>query len=133
MPRLNNDEQNQAVRMLNAGMSATVVLWHFGCTRKTIQRLWRRFCVTGNVANHPQKGRPFMTTASDDHYIVFQHLLNRFLTAASTGRWNGIHPQTVRNQLRQNLQPTVFQLNSHLTSSNGKAGLVPPSSALPTC
>ena len=29
MPRLNNDEQNQAIGMLNAGMSATVIvaLW----------------------------------------------------------------------------------------------------------
>ena len=34
MTRLNNDERNQAIRMLNAGMSATVVSRHFGCTRK---------------------------------------------------------------------------------------------------
>ena len=54
MPRLNNDEQNQAIGMLNAGMSATLVSQHFGCTRKTIKRLRRRFHVTGNVADHPQ-------------------------------------------------------------------------------
>ena len=29
--------------------------------------------------------------------------------------------------------PTVLRSNSHPTSSNGKAGLVPPSTALPTC
>ena len=63
--RLNNDEGKQAIRMLNAGMSATVVLWHFGCTRNTMEHLWRRFCVTGNIANRPQSGRPHVTTAAN--------------------------------------------------------------------
>ena len=71
MPRLSNDESNQAIGMLNAGMSATVVSRHFGCTRKTIM----------------------------------QHLRNRRLTAAATGGQYGIHPQTVRNRLRQNVWP----------------------------
>ena len=34
-----------------------------------------------------------------------QHLRNRRLTAAATRRQYGIHPQTVRNRLRQNVQP----------------------------
>ena len=62
--------------MLNAGMSATVVSWHFGCTRKTIERSRRRFRVTGNVADRPRSGKPRMTTAADDRYIVLQHLWN---------------------------------------------------------
>ena len=50
MQRLNNDERNQVIGILIAGMSAvTVVSWHFGCTRKTIERLRRQFRVTGNV------------------------------------------------------------------------------------
>ena len=49
MPRLNNDEQNQVIGMLIAGMSATVVSWHTGCTRKTIEHLRRQFHLTGNV------------------------------------------------------------------------------------
>ena len=80
MPRLNNNERNQA----NAGMSATVVLRHFRCTRKTIERLRRRFRVTGNVADLPRSGRPRVTTAADDRYIVLQHLRNRCLTATAT-------------------------------------------------
>ena len=92
MPRL-----KQAVRMLNAGMSATVVSWHFGCTRKTIEHLRRRFHVTGNVADSSESGRPHVTTATDDCYIVLHHLLKRHLTAGATGRQYGIHPQTVRN------------------------------------
>ena len=92
MPKLNNDEQNQAIGMLNAGMSATVVSRHFGCTRKPIEHLWRRFCVTGNVANHPLSDRPRVTTAADDRYIVLKHFRNRRLTAAATGRQYSIHP-----------------------------------------
>ena len=105
MPRLNNHERSQAIGMLNASMSATVVSRHFGCTQKTIERLRRRYRVTGNVADRPRSSRPRMTTAADDRYMVVQHLRNRLLTAAATGRQIGIHPQTVRNRLRQNVQP----------------------------
>ena len=105
MPRLNNYERNQAIGMLNAGMSATVVLRHFGCIRKTIERLRRRFRITGNVADRRRSGRPRVTTANDDGYIVLQHLRNRCLTTAATETQSGIHPQTVRNRLRQNAQP----------------------------
>ena len=91
--------------MLNAGTSATVVSRHFGCTRKTIERLRRRFRVTGNVADRPRSGKPRLTTDVDDRNIVMQHLRNRRLTAAATGRQHGIHPQTIRYRLRQNVQP----------------------------
>ena len=104
MPRLNNDERNQAIGMLNAGMSATVVSRYFSFTRKTIECLRRRFRVKGNVADRPQSGRPRLPTAANDRYIVLQHLRNRRLSAAATGRQYGIHPQTVRNRLRQNIQ-----------------------------
>ena len=105
MPRLNNSERNQAIGMLNAGMSSAVVSRHFGCTRKAIERLRRRFRVTGNVVDRPRSDRPRVTTATDDRYIVLQHLRNRHLTGAATGRQYGIHPQTVRKRLRQNVQP----------------------------
>ena len=79
--RLNNDERNQAIGMLNAGMLATVVSRHFGCTQKTIKRLRRRFHVTGNVADCPLADRSCVTTAVDDRNIVLQHLHNsRVLT-----------------------------------------------------
>ena len=86
-------------------MSVTVVSRHFGCTRKTIERLRRRFRVTGNLADQPRSGRPRVTTATDDRYIVLQHLRNRRLIAAATGRHCGIHPQPVKNRIRQNVQP----------------------------
>ena len=60
----------------------------------------RRRCAT-----RPQSGRPHVTTAADDRYIVLQHLCNRRLTAGTTERQYGIHPQTVRYRLRLNVQP----------------------------
>ena len=86
-------------------MSATVVSRLFGCTRKTIERLRRRFHVTGNVTERPRSGKPRVNTAADDRYIVLQHLRNRRLTVAATGRQYSIHPQTVRSRFRQNVQP----------------------------
>ena len=35
---------------------------------KTIERLQRRFRVTGNVADRPRSPRPRVTTAADDRY-----------------------------------------------------------------
>ena len=83
MPRLNNDERNQAIGVLNAESLSSV-------------NLRRRFRVTGNVADRPRSGRPCVTTAADDRYIVLQYLRNRRLTAAATGTQYGIHPWTVK-------------------------------------
>ena len=83
MLRLNNDERNQAIGMINAGISVTVVSRFFGCTRKSIEHLRRRFRVTGNVGDRPRSGMPRVTTAADDRYIVLQHLRNKRLTAAA--------------------------------------------------
>ena len=120
-----------------ADMSATVVSRHFCCTPKTIKRLRRRFPVTGNVADRPRSGRPRMTTAADNRYIVLQHLRNRRLTAAATGRQYGIHPQTVRNGLRKKFNLFMHtdrtSVKFSTTSPNGEAGLVPLSPARPTC
>ena len=105
-------------------MSATVVSQHFGCTRKTIQHLRKRFCVTGNVADRPRSGRPHVTTAADDRYIVLQHLRNRRLTAAATGRQYGIHPQIVRNRLRQNVctDRTSLKFSTDIIERQGGIG-----------
>ena len=70
MPRLNNDDRNKAIGMLNAGMSTTVVSQHFGCIRKTMERLRRRFRVKVNVADRPRSGRLRVTTAADDRCVV---------------------------------------------------------------
>ena len=55
MPIINSDERNQAFGMLIAVTSATVVSRYFGCTRKTVDRLRRRYRFTGNVADRPAR------------------------------------------------------------------------------
>ena len=132
MPKLNNDEQNQAIWMLNAGMSATVVSRHFGCTRKTIERLRRRFCVTGNVADRPRSGRPRVTTAANDRYIVLQHLGNRQQPEDSLESTD-CQKSVETKRPTYSCIPTVLRSNSLPTSSNGMAGLVAPSPARQTC
>ena len=120
-------------------MSATVVLQHFGCTRKTIERLWRRFSVTENVADHPRSSRPRVTTAADDRYIVLQHLRNVQASDCSSNRRTILYSSTDCQKSVETKHSTyscvltVLHSNSHPTASNGKAGLMPPSPALPTC
>ena len=45
------------------------------------------------------------TCDHDDRFMVLQHPRNSRLTAAATVRQYGIHPQTVRNRFRENVQP----------------------------
>ena len=61
--------------MQNASMSATLVSRNLGCI--TIEYLRRWFHVTGNVADHPWSGRPFVITAANDRCIFLQHLSNK--------------------------------------------------------
>ena len=133
MPRLNNDKRNKTIGMLNVGMSATVVSRHFGCTRKTIERLRRRFRVTGNVVDRPRSGRRCVTTAADDRYMVLQHLSNLQAFDCSSNRKTVWYSSSDCQKSRSTYLwvPTVLRSNSHPTSSNGKAGLLPPSPALP--
>ena len=76
MPRLNNDERNKAIGVLNAGTLVTVVLRHFGCTRKTIEHLWRRFVsqktlpTVLKVVGHVWPLLPMIATSSCSTYLT---------------------------------------------------------------
>ena len=125
---------NEAIGMLNAGKSATVVLRHLGYTRKSIVRLQRRFSVTGKVADRPRSGRQPVTPSADDRYIVLQHLRNRSCNRKTVWYSSTDCQKSVETERSTNsCVPTVLRSNSHPTSSNRKVGLVPPSPALPTC
>ena len=80
MPRLNNDERYQDIRMLNAGMSATIVL----CS--TLVVLERLSSVTGNVADRLRSGRPRVSTAADDRYISTCSTLQRQASDCSSNQ-----------------------------------------------
>lgn len=105
MPRLNQDQRNQAIGMLNAGQTVTAVSRAFGCTRRTILRLADRFRQTGSVRDRPRSGRPRVTTAREDRYMTLTHLRQRHLPATVTARRYRITAQTVRNRLRARNRP----------------------------
>ena len=105
MPRLSLDERNQALGMLEAGASQLMVAGRFGCSVRTVQELQRRQRETGAAIDRPRSGRPRITSERDDRYILLSHLRDRQLTAVETARdlqaVRRIHPQTVRNRLRE--------------------------------
>ena len=107
MPRLRQNEREQAVGMLLAGMAQTQIANHFNVSRMTIYRLMIRLRDTGNTSDRQRSGRPRVTTLRQDRHIRFIHLRNHFVTAVHTarltpGRTNvRISDQTVRNRLHQ--------------------------------
>ena len=88
MPRLSNNDRNQALGMLQlrAGTSTREVVRLFNCHQSTVVRLRQRFQTTNNVSDRPRPGQPRVTTDHQDRNIQLQHLHNRFKTAASTAR-----------------------------------------------
>ena len=86
MPRLSNNDRNQALGMLRAGISTREVARLFNCHQSTVVRLRQMFQTTNNVSDHPQPGQPRVTSDQQDRHIRLQHLRNRFKTAASTAR-----------------------------------------------
>ena len=111
---------NEAIGMLNAGKSATVVLRHLGYTRKTIVRLQRRFSVIGKVTDRPRSGRQPVTPFADDRCMSCSTYI--------TGRQYGILPLTVRNRLRQNVQlfvrtdRTSVEFSPEVIEQEGRVG-----------
>ena len=107
MPRLSNDERNQAVTMLLRGSTQQEVATAFGVHQTTVQRLQSRLHLFGNTNDRPRSGRPRVTTVRQDRHIRLTHLRNRMQTVVQTAATTaGIHnqrisDQTVRNRLRE--------------------------------
>ena len=104
MPRLTNDQRNNAIGRLQQGATQAAVARHFNVSRATINRLWIRHNATGSVADRPRSGRPRVTTPAQDRFIRLQHLRDRFQTATTTAAnipgLRRVSSQTIRNRLR---------------------------------
>ena len=91
--------------MLEAGETQEVVAARMGCSQPVISNLVNRHEETGTVEDRPRSGRPRVTTPNQDHYIVLQHLRDRFRPASRTASEtiglhnNPITPPTVRSRL----------------------------------
>jgi len=58
MPRLSKEDRERGFCMLQVGQPKRQVAQHFGCTVRTIHRLWHRFNQTGSTSDRPRSGRP---------------------------------------------------------------------------
>ena len=90
MPRLNHNQQIQALTMLSRGNNVSNVSRAFGCHRNTIIWLRQRFQQTDGVADRRRTGRPRVTNPRTDRFLTLTHLRRRFQTATSSARQYGI-------------------------------------------
>lgn len=105
MPRLNEDQRNNAIGRLQAGETQTHVSSVLNVSQSNISRLWDRYQQQGSTHDRPRSGRPRVTTPAQDRHIRLRHLRDRFTTATSTAAaipgQRRISDQTVRNRLRE--------------------------------
>ena len=103
MPRLRQEQRDQAIGMSTMGASQRQIARTFNCSQTTIRRLLIRYQQTGQTKDRPRSGRPRVTTAAEDRYIRQIHLRNRFVTATSTAAaalGHVISPRTTLRRLR---------------------------------
>ena len=81
MPRLSNDERNQALGMVRCGRSVRQIARAMNCHPSTISRLLQRLEETGSVKDRPRPGQPRKTSNADDRSINLRMLRNRTVTA----------------------------------------------------
>lgn len=96
MPRLSNDQRQQAIGRLQAGESVQQVARAFRVNVSTVYRLQHRFRATNRCDDLPRSGRPKVTTERQDRHIVRQHLREPLKTATSTAHNTiGMHGQAI--------------------------------------
>ena len=83
MPHLDKVNREQAIGMLDAGLSQVEVARRFGVHRTTINRLVGRLRRTQSTDDRPRPGRPQITSHVQDRYIQLRNLRNRFASAVS--------------------------------------------------
>ena len=105
MPRLNQNQQIQALTMLTHGYNVSNVSRAFGCHRNTITRFRQRLQQTVVVTDRRRPGKPRVTNPRTDRFITLTHPRRRFQTATSSARQYGISKQTVLGRHRQARQP----------------------------
>ena len=66
MPRLSENERNQALGMLMVWATKQHVANAFGCSVSTVTRLAQRVQATGSVRNRPRPDQPRVTNRRQD-------------------------------------------------------------------
>jgi transposase len=105
MPRLRQNDREQGVGMVQAGMTHQAVADHFNVSRITIPMLMIRLRQTDRTNDRPRNGRPRVTPQRQDRHLRLIHLRNRMITDEDTARRTPglanvrILGQTVRRRL----------------------------------
>jgi len=100
MPRLRQNDREQAVGMVQAGMTHQAAADHFNVSRITISRLKVRLRQTCRTNDRPRNGSPRVTSQRQDIHLRLIHLRNRMITAADTARrTSGLANVRISNRL----------------------------------
>jgi len=101
MSRLSKEDRERAIGRLQVGQRKRQDAQRFGCTVRTIYRLWHRFKQTGSTSDPPRSSRPPVTTpggpsctaTSSTGQVSLRHGHRKNLPGRR------ISAQTVRNRL----------------------------------
>ena len=80
MPRLRQNDREQAVGMVQAGMTHHAVADHFNASRITISRLVIRLRQTGRTNGRPRNDMPRVMLQRQDRHLRLIHLNIRMIT-----------------------------------------------------
>ncbi|GFW05855.1 uncharacterized protein TNCV_603271 [Trichonephila clavipes] len=69
---LDNFTSERMIEKLEEGRTVTSVAAEFGINKSVFSRAWKAFQTTGTAVRKVGGGRPRMTTAGDDRYIILQ-------------------------------------------------------------
>ena len=72
--RMTLQERAESIGMLRAGMPIEDIAADFTVCKKTIQRMVRRYNLTGEVKDRARSDRPRKTTEAEDRRIRTSHL-----------------------------------------------------------
>jgi transposase len=100
MPRLRQNDRQQAMGMVQAGMTHQAVADHLNVSRMTISRLMVGVRQASRTNDRPRNGRPCMTSKHQDRHLRLIHLRNRMITAEDTTRsktWSSKRPNIGSN------------------------------------
>jgi hypothetical protein len=80
------NDRDQAVGMVQAGMTHKAVVYHFNVSRITISRLIIIIRQTGRTNDRHRNGRPRVMSQRQDRHLRLIHLQNRMITSEDTAR-----------------------------------------------
>ena len=86
MSRLRQNNREQAVGMVQTGMTHQAVADHLDVSKITISRLMIHLLQTGRTNDRPRSGSPLLTLQPQGRYLRLIHIRNSIITVEDTAR-----------------------------------------------